>query len=58
MDNGSTDGTPGLLISLASRHSAKLSYHRISHPSESHELIKPYAGEDNLDLWRRWRRDL
>jgi glycosyltransferase involved in cell wall biosynthesis len=47
VDNGSTDGTPGLLISLASRHSAKLSYHRISHPSESHELIKPYAGGEN-----------
>ncbi len=47
VDNGSTDATPGLLMTLASRHPAKLSYHRIDHPSESHELIKPFAGGDN-----------
>jgi glycosyltransferase involved in cell wall biosynthesis len=46
VDNGSTDGTPGLLMTLASRHPAKLSYHRIAHPSQSHELIKPFAGGD------------
>lgn len=47
VDNGSTDGTSGLLVTLASRHPAKLSYHRIAHPSESHELIKPFAGGDH-----------
>lgn len=47
VDNGSTDGTAGLLIALASRFPEKLSYHRIAHPSESHELIKPFAGGDN-----------
>lgn len=45
-DNGSTDGTSALLVGLASRFPQKLAYHRISHPSESHELIKPYVGGD------------
>ncbi len=47
VDNGSTDGTPGLLMALASRSPAKLSYHRIAHPSESHALIQPFAGGDH-----------
>ena len=46
VDNGSTDGTAGLLMQLASRHPDKCSYHRISHPSASHDLIKGFAGRD------------
>lgn len=47
VDNNSSDGTAGLLMQLASRHPDKLSYHRIGHPSASHELIKPYCGGDH-----------
>ncbi len=46
VDNGSSDGTAGVLLSLASRFPSKLSYHRIAHPSESHDLIKGFAGQD------------
>jgi len=46
VDNGSTDGTAELLMELAGRLPEKLSYHRITHPSASHELIKPFAGGD------------
>lgn len=45
-DNGSADGTAGLLLQLASQYPEKLAYHRISHPSESHALIKSYAGQN------------
>lgn len=44
-DNGSTDATPQILERLAGElPSAQL--HRISHPKESHDLIRPLAGQD------------
>lgn len=44
-DNGSTDATPEILERLAGElPSARL--HRIRHPRESHELIRPLAGSD------------
>lgn len=43
VDNGSTDGTPGILESLAVQ-SPKAAVHRIGHPRESHGLLKKFAG--------------
>lgn len=44
-DNGSMDATPQILERLAGElPSAQL--HRISHPKESHDLIRPLAGQD------------
>lgn len=43
VDNGSTDGTTAILESIAA-DSPKASLHRITHPSESHELLKKFAG--------------
>ena len=42
-DNGSRDGTPAILRSLASEL-PEASFHALSHPRESHELIKPFCG--------------
>jgi len=42
-DHQSSDGTVGILENLAAKHHhAEL--HRITHPSESHDLLKPFAG--------------
>ncbi len=42
-DNGSRDGTPDILRGLVSE-SPRVSFHALSHPRESHELIKPFCG--------------
>ncbi len=44
-DNGSTDGTAGILQDLAAEHPGKLSYHRIDHPRYSHDLLREYIGQ-------------
>jgi hypothetical protein len=42
-DHQSSDGTVGILEGLVSKyHHAEL--HHITHPSESHDLLKPFAG--------------
>jgi glycosyltransferase involved in cell wall biosynthesis len=41
-DNGSTDRTPEILQALAAGH-PQLSYHRLSHPRRSHDLIAGFA---------------
>lgn len=46
VDNGSTDGTSGILQGLAGEFSGRVAYHRVSHPRVSHELIAPLAGSD------------
>jgi len=45
-DNGSTDGTTGILKCLAAAHPRKVSYHRIDHPRLSHDLLREYIGRD------------
>lgn len=45
-DNGSTDGTLPILERLTAERPDKLRLHRIDHPSESHDLIAGYAGQD------------
>jgi glycosyltransferase involved in cell wall biosynthesis len=45
-DNGSRDGTLAILERLVAEHPDKVRLHRIAHPSESHDLIKGYAGDD------------
>ena len=45
-DNGSQDGTFEILERLAVEHPQKVHLHRIDDPSESHDLIKGYAGDD------------
>lgn len=42
-DHGSRDGTPAILEQLA-REQPNTFFHRLSHPRESHELIKPFCG--------------
>ncbi len=42
-DHGSTDGTVGILESLE-RTLPHASLQRLNHPSESHDLLKPFAG--------------
>lgn len=42
-DNGSRDGTPEILRGLASEL-PRASFHALSHPRESHELVKPLCG--------------
>lgn len=42
-DHGSTDGTADICRKWKDQE-PRVSYHRIAHPSESHELIRPYAG--------------
>ena len=46
VDHKSEDGTVGILKQLAGEPSGKASFHAISHPRESHDLLKPYAGTD------------
>jgi glycosyltransferase involved in cell wall biosynthesis len=43
VDNGSNDATPAILESIAAG-SEKASLHPISHPTESHDLLKKYIG--------------
>lgn len=43
-DNGSTDGTLDILESW--RKAGRLELHRVSHPSESHDLVAGLAGTD------------
>ena len=45
-DNGSRDGTLPILERIVAEHPGKAHLHRIGHPSESHDLIKGYAGQD------------
>lgn len=47
-DNDSADGTFQILDRIASEHPGKVTLHRIPHPSVSHDLIAPRAGEP---LW-------
>ncbi len=42
-DNGSRDGTAGILRILASEL-PQASFHAFRHPRESHELVKPFCG--------------
>lgn len=44
-DHGSTDATPQILERLAGELPSA-QFHRISHPKESHDLIRPLAGQD------------
>jgi Glycosyl transferase family 2 len=44
-DNDSQDGTPAILERIASERPEKVTLHRIRHPSASHDLIAPRAGE-------------
>ncbi len=43
VDNGSTDGTPAILESLAAKD-PRASLHSIRHPAESHDLLKKFVG--------------
>ena len=43
VDNGSIDGTVPILKSIAA-NSRKTSLHKISHPRESHDLLKKFVG--------------
>ena len=45
VDNGSIDGTLGILKQLAADFD-KVRLHAIAHPSQSHDLLKPHAGSD------------
>ncbi len=44
-DHKSTDNTPAIAKELATEYD-HVSYHRIQHPSESHDLIRSYAGQN------------
>ena len=44
-DHGSRDGTPAILDKIAADF-PHASVHRLSHPRESHELLKPFCGTD------------
>jgi len=44
-DHGSTDHTPAILERLAQE--LDCSFHRLGHPRESHDLLKPFAGSDS-----------
>jgi glycosyltransferase involved in cell wall biosynthesis len=44
-DNGSRDGTLLILERLVAEHPDKLRLHRITHPRESHDLVKGFAGQ-------------
>ncbi len=46
VENGSKDGTAGILDSLALEFDGRLTCHRVDHPRVSHELIAPLAGSD------------
>src|SRR3990167_522504 len=44
VDHGSSDGTVEILRSFQESDSQKFSLHQITHPRESHELLKQFAG--------------
>jgi glycosyltransferase involved in cell wall biosynthesis len=46
VDNGSRDETPRILARLAEALPIPAAVHRVRHPSRSHELIAPLAGDD------------
>ena len=46
VDHESRDRTPEILERLAAESPIPATYHRIKHPSTSHDLIKEYAGQD------------
>jgi hypothetical protein len=43
-DHGSRDRTGEILSRLASEYRGRVAIHRIAHPRESHELLRPFAG--------------
>ncbi|MEO8206065.1 MAG: glycosyltransferase family 2 protein, partial [Chthoniobacterales bacterium] len=45
-DHQSSDGTPEILQRLAAEFPDKIRHHRIHHPRESHELLRPYMDSD------------
>jgi glycosyltransferase involved in cell wall biosynthesis len=45
-DDGSRDGTLAILERLAAEQPEKVRLHRIANPSQSHDLISGYAGQD------------
>jgi glycosyltransferase involved in cell wall biosynthesis len=45
-DDGSRDGTVAILERLRAEQPEKVRLYRIAHPSESHDLIEGYAGQD------------
>ena len=45
-DHASRDGTSGILERLAAERPDVLRLHRVEHPSRSHDLIAPLAGQD------------
>ena len=46
VDHRSEDETPAILRELAADRSGKASFHAVSDPCESHELLKPFVGTD------------
>jgi glycosyltransferase involved in cell wall biosynthesis len=46
VDHRSRDGTHAILARLAAEHPDRVSLHSVDHPSVSHDLIAPYAGEE------------
>jgi len=46
VDNGSRDGTPQILARLAETLPIPAALHRVRHPSRSHDLVAPLAGDD------------
>lgn len=44
VDNGSHDATPEILRKIAASDPGRITFHSVSHPRESHDLLKPYAG--------------
>lgn len=46
VDNGSTDGTASVLQEFYACNTDKVRLHSISHPRESHDLLKSHAGSD------------
>jgi glycosyltransferase involved in cell wall biosynthesis len=42
-DNGSSDGTPGIVARVAAGL-GKIELHSVRHPSESHEIVRPLMG--------------
>ncbi|MFZ4115588.1 MAG: hypothetical protein ACOYK6_02550 [Chthoniobacterales bacterium] len=44
VDHESSDGTLAILQRFQQEHPEKIALHRIHHPRESHELLKPFVG--------------
>jgi hypothetical protein len=44
VDHDSTDGTREVLCGMAAGAPANTSFHAVSHPRESHDLLKPFVG--------------